>query len=194
MSQYSFDHNFENVVIELRALYFQILPFYGEIPDGLSDGKTIQIRGRVNRAVEDGIVIDIQNGPSPYPSEDISFHISIRFKTNTIVRNTYRNGDWETEELDGGLPIAPGQFVEISVLANYYNFVVYINGKQFCEYAHRMPLDTAKFIHTRGDWSVESISLQSPGIFGKGTTLNSYVNNYYNAIKELVSKNLFNKK
>lgn len=119
----------------------------------------IRIRGRIPHVLTRFIQIDVQTGPALGPSDDINLHLSIRPEQNVIVRNHLKNQYWGVEERTGGCPIVRGQYLEMLILAQSNCFKVAINGKHFCEFNHRLPLNAAQFIHIAGEMTVESITL-----------------------------------
>lgn len=145
----------------LNVLYvcFQRVPYLGRIPGGLSHGQMIRIRGQISHVVTKFIQINVQTGPALGPSDDINLHLSIRLDQRTIVRNHMQSRYWGTEENVGGCPLVRGQFVEILILAQSHGFKVAINGKHFCEFNHRLPLSSARFIHVDGEMTIESITM-----------------------------------
>lgn len=119
----------------------------------------IRIRGHIAHTVSRFIQINVQTGPALRPSDDINLHLSIRLNDNVIVRNHMKNQYWGTEERIGGCPIVRGQFVEMLILAQSHSFKVAINGKHFCEFNHRLPLNLARFIYIDGEMTIESITM-----------------------------------
>lgn len=141
------------------SLRFQTLPYLGKIPGGLSHGVMIRIRGRIPHVLTKFIQINVQTGPALGPSDDINLHLSIRPDQNVIIRNHLKNQCWGVEERAGGCPIARGQYLEMLILAQSNCFKVAINGKHFCEFTHRLPLNAAHFVHIAGEMTVESITM-----------------------------------
>lgn len=68
--------------------------------------------------------MDIKNGPSIAPSDDINLHLSIRPNQNVFVRNHLVRKDWGKEERFGGCPFQYGQRFEILILADMEQFKV----------------------------------------------------------------------
>lgn len=57
-------------------------------------------------------------------NSNIAFHFNPRFQDGIIVRNSRRNGAWETEEREGGLPISRGEAFSMSILCEEDAFKV----------------------------------------------------------------------
>lgn len=138
------------------------LPYVDEIPEDLFRGGSIRIRGHVSSDVINSVQVNLSPGRKPHPEGAVHFHIGIRYDKKEIVRNTLKHrlwgNDWGKEENYGGFPVAPNEHLEISILAKEHNYEVAINGRHFCEYIHRRPLDAVKYLHIQGDWTVESIT------------------------------------
>lgn len=117
-----------------------------------------------------------------HPSDDVNLHMSVRPNENAIVRNGMIRQSWGTEERHGGCPIGYGTQFEILILAetdqfkvwfiSFYNFKpksnkkkliflqIAVNGRHFCEFRHRMPLSSARFINVSGQVKISSIKLE----------------------------------
>ncbi|KAG8143527.1 hypothetical protein E2320_000745, partial [Naja naja] len=71
---------------------------------------------------------------------NIALHVNPRFKERALVRNSFINGAWGSEERNiAFLPFCPGQAfqLEITYLENCYQMLV--NGQLKFEYIHRIP-------------------------------------------------------
>lgn len=145
----------------INVLDEKAVPYLGLIPSGLRPSQMIRIRGVINQHVMDHIVINIQTGAAISPPDDCNLHLSVRLNENVIVRNDRQRGAWgAVEERYGGCPLARGQTFEVLILAEQQGFKVALNGRHFCEFAHRMPLDRAKFVFIKGELTVQSISIE----------------------------------
>lgn len=140
----------------------QSLPYAGYIPGGLTQGVAIRICGTVSKVARERFVIELQAGPTR--DTGLHLHISIRFQENAIVRNSMKKVDeWDRVERYGGFPLVPGQSVRILILAEADHFRMIVNDEHLCDFAHRLPLNTLKFIRVLGDWSVASITREYIG-------------------------------
>lgn len=147
-------------VSKINALDKKAVPYLGLIPNGLRPSQMIRIRGVINQHVMDHIVINIQTGAATNPTDDCNLHLSVRLNEGVIVRNDRQRGAWGVEERHGGCPLARGQTFEVLILAEAQGFKVALNGRHFCEFGHRMPLDRAKFVFIKGELTVQSISVE----------------------------------
>ncbi|XP_053689821.1 galectin-7-like [Sabethes cyaneus] len=127
------------------------------VPGGLPPGSLIRTRGVVH---EGFCHIDLQTGSEPYPNVDIALHIIIRPSWNQVVRNTFQNRAWGTEETDGGCPIRYGQRFELLILVLANMFRIAINGAHFRDYHHRMSLYSVKYVKTGLQCQISSVSTE----------------------------------
>jgi len=69
--------------------------------------------------------VNFVTGGGPLESSDILLHLDTRFFSNNVVRNSFRNGNWEGEETGGGAaPIQKGGPFEIIILVHNDKFMV----------------------------------------------------------------------
>ncbi|XP_053689820.1 galectin-7-like isoform X2 [Sabethes cyaneus] len=139
------------------SVYSPSTPFVGSVPGGLPPGSLIRTTGVVH---EGFCHIDLQTGSEPYPNVDIALHISIRPSWNQVVRNTFQNRAWGTEETDGGCPIRYGQRFELLVLVLANMFKIAINGVHFRDYHHRMSLSSVKYVSVNQQCRINSVSTE----------------------------------
>ncbi|XP_059616307.1 galectin-9-like [Phlebotomus argentipes] len=78
----------------------------------------------------------------------IDLRLLIRFENNQIVRNTRTNRRWGAEEIEENLepnaclnPITPGAHFRLYILLETSKFRIAFDGKPFCTYAYRLPLE-----------------------------------------------------
>lgn len=114
-------------------------------------GQTITIVGRSNSNAQ-RIDIELLSGNSHgIDSGDIQFHMSARFLANdtSIVRNTHVRGvGWQKEERRENLipfntalnPIKKGGDFKVVLFIDQSAFLMSIDDKPFCTYAHRLPI------------------------------------------------------
>uniref|UniRef100_A0A3B4CVP6 Galectin n=1 Tax=Pygocentrus nattereri TaxID=42514 RepID=A0A3B4CVP6_PYGNA len=75
--------------------------------------------------------------------DDIAFHFNPRVGTPSVVRNTFRNGQWQNQEETSGGPFVKGGAFDL--------FMVIVNGYVFCMYWHRMPVESVSALNIHGD-------------------------------------------
>lgn len=87
---------------------------------------------------------------------DIPFHFSVRFHTETIVRNSLIDEAWGNDEVEENLfsspnPIMSGWDFKVYILAGDERFHISINEQPFCTYNYRLPLESIRAIQVVGD-------------------------------------------
>ncbi|XP_055599696.1 32 kDa beta-galactoside-binding lectin-like [Uranotaenia lowii] len=129
-------------------------PFLGYMPAGLGLYRKIIIRGRMTH---DQFNINLQSGPNVNPRDDAPLHISIRVKDQVIVRNTYQFRTWGIEERHGGCPIQKKSYFDVQITVKPEGYSIAVNGCHFCEFAHRQPYASVRFIHIGEGAQVDAI-------------------------------------
>jgi len=131
------------------------VPFTMPIIGGAQPGRLIQMRlvpqhGR--------FVINLQNGPAPQGSNDIQFHVSVRWDDPNnggrpvVVRTNCQGGGWGSEERqDNFFPFQPGQEAEVLILLDHHEWKMAVNGNHFISMAHRMPYQGATHVNVSGN-------------------------------------------
>ncbi|XP_055528513.1 galectin-7-like [Wyeomyia smithii] len=132
--------------------------FRGLVPGGFFAGSLIRTNGEIK--ADSWCHIDLLSGTEGSPDGDIPMHISIRPDLNQIVRNTYENQVWGTEETDGGCPIKHGQPFELLILVMANIFRIAINGTHFTDFRHRMPLRSIRYVQLTSGCSIQSLKTQ----------------------------------
>lgn len=107
-------------------------------------------RGRFN--------INLQSGAAVDPRDDTPLHISIRPGDKKIVRNSFVGGAWQTEERDGKCSIGAGETFELQIKVKESSYTLKVDGKKFCKFKHRLPIDQIRFVHICGGGVIESIT------------------------------------
>ncbi|XP_030751954.1 galectin-4-like [Sitophilus oryzae] len=127
------------------------------IPGGMRAGLVITIKGEVLPGAK-RFRVDLQTGKSR--DGDIQFHSGIRLDEGVIVRNNRSNDVWHAEDRYGTLNIHQGRafWIEISVEVDKY--VMYIDGKFFCIFPHRMSMSQVTHLSVYGDCLVESVTFK----------------------------------
>ncbi|XP_047039603.1 galectin-5-like [Helicoverpa zea] len=129
------------------------------MPDGVYGGKTIILKGSIpSNAIR--FSINLQCGPSISITdrEDIAFHLNPRFNNNTVVLNCFENNQWGLEESFGGMPFSKGTF-ELEIECDESAFKVNVQGKRFCDFAHRVPYTRVKALTVDGDVNITTYEL-----------------------------------
>nr|NP_034837.2 galectin-6 [Mus musculus]AAC27244.1 galectin-6 [Mus musculus] len=108
------------------------LPYVGALQGGFTVRRTIIIKGYVLPTAKT-FAINFRVGSS----EDIALHINPRIG-DCLVRNSYMNGSWGTEErMVAYNPFGPGQFFDLSIRCGMDRFKVFANGIHLFNFSHR---------------------------------------------------------
>jgi hypothetical protein len=63
------------------------------------------------------------------------------------VRNSYTNGTWDGEERDQPhFPFAEGKSFTVRIDVTHDRYIVYVGGKHFVEYGHRLDLNRGHYL------------------------------------------------
>jgi hypothetical protein len=102
------------------------------------------------------------------PQDNVMLHLSIRPIENVVVRNIYYNNEWGSEERNGSCPVGVNAIFEVLILATDTFFKIALNGKHFCNFKHRLPLDQVRFISIKGDCIVHHVTFEKEIRFATG--------------------------
>lgn len=125
----------------------------------LQDGSIITIQGSVNPNAQ-GWNINLTSGPGDLGTSDIALHFNPRYPENCVVRNSFRNGNWENEDRSApnAPPVGPGQSFEAIILVTNADYKIAFNGRHFCEFPHRLPKDRVTHVVMKGDIQVNNVT------------------------------------
>lgn len=90
-------------------------------------------------------------------------HISVRPQENCIVRTHLKNQVQGPEERHGGNPIQAHQSFEMAITAEPSFYKIDINGQYFATFAHRLPMNLARFISISGTCTISYITMDQGG-------------------------------
>jgi len=101
-----------------------------------------------------------------YGKCDTAIHINPRYNQgNVVVRNSFVNGAWGTEERGGPLfNVPPGSNIEVLLLIENDVIKFAFNGQHHSEYRHRIPKERVTYIIASGDIQVQNITFFGPGL------------------------------
>ncbi|XP_066511696.1 verrucotoxin subunit beta-like [Hoplias malabaricus] len=146
-------------------------PYTEQIRTGLRPGMALYFQGVINPAAE-RFDINFMTGP-----DETAFHFNPRITPHpSIVRNCYRNGQWEDSEETKGCPLTSGSAFDIFIVIKKDGYEVYVNGQKNCFFAHRMPVERVTTLHIHGHVFMNTVGLvenwntstfgkeQSPGV------------------------------
>uniref|UniRef100_A0A8C5PUY6 Galectin n=1 Tax=Leptobrachium leishanense TaxID=445787 RepID=A0A8C5PUY6_9ANUR len=130
------------------------LPYTANIPDGLSLGRTMVIKGEIKKDAK-SFSIDLKSAGST----DIALHLNPRMKDRAFVRNTYLYNSWGEEERQlRDFPFHPEIYFEIIIRCEPQHYKVAVNGVHQLEYKHRFKdIRKVNLVSVAGDISLYDI-------------------------------------
>ncbi|XP_063794662.1 uncharacterized protein LOC134949898 [Pseudophryne corroboree] len=130
-----------NLPVMGGPVYNPPVPYFGNIPGGVSPKRTFVVRGFIPQG---GKRFHINFNTS---SGDTALHFNVRINENVVVRNSKLGGAWGSEERQTSFnPFVQGQYFDVSVRSGNGRFKIFVNGQPFCEYVHRF--QNLPFINT----------------------------------------------
>ncbi|XP_035974384.1 galectin-4 isoform X3 [Halichoerus grypus] len=110
------------------------VPFRKRLQGGLTARRTVIIKGSIP-AMGRSFVINFMVGSSG----DLALHINPRLTEGLVIRNSYLNGSWGSEDKKISYnPFGPGQFFDLSIRCGIDRFKVYANGQHLFDFSHRL--------------------------------------------------------
>jgi hypothetical protein len=128
------------------------VPFQTALPPGaVAPGKRLYIAAALDKKAE-------QFSISLKCVNDAIFHFNPRFKDKKVIRNTCRGGTWDdVEEKDGEFPFSKDKAFDVAIDCEPEQYRVYVDGEEFCTYAHRLPPASADNMVIEGDVEIQGI-------------------------------------
>ncbi|XP_053471963.1 cytolytic toxin-alpha-like [Ictalurus furcatus] len=142
------------------------IPYTDAIPGGLKTGMAVYFQGV---ALATGKTFEINLIAGTRERGDITFHMYYTF-SDSLAYNTRRNGNWENVERVPGCPVSKGSAFDIFFVIKSEGYEVYVNGKKYYLFKHRMPVEKVNTLHIYGDVNMNIISTVpnwSASTFGK---------------------------
>lgn len=135
---------------EPTIVYNPPTPFLHMLPGGrLAPGLMVYLSGRPHSEAN-SFCFNFQCGGL---GSDIAFHFNPRFRHKDMVRNSFQDGDWGTEEHKcHGFPFAPGVHFDLLIRVLDSCFDVAVNGQHYLQFHHRLqPLQRISHFSVEGD-------------------------------------------
>jgi len=150
-----------------NKICFPNIPYVGIIPQGITPGKSILVKGLVLSSRDKRFTINLSCGLLVEGEErdNIALHVDFRFDENTLVLNSLTGNVWGSE-LRFPNPARRGQVIELRILAQADSFNVAVNGENICEYAYRLALHTVKTLCVKGCAKVDVIQYEQTSSTG----------------------------
>ncbi|KAM4825697.1 galectin-4 [Thomomys bottae] len=132
------------------------VPYKGRLQGGLSARRTIIIKGYVPPSGK-SFVINLKVGSSG----DLALHINPRLGEGSVVRNSFLNGSWGSEERKISYnPFGPGQFFDLSIRCGLDRFKVYANGQHLFDFSHRLSaFQRVDMVEVHGDVTLSYVQI-----------------------------------
>uniref|UniRef100_A0A452ELS0 Galectin n=1 Tax=Capra hircus TaxID=9925 RepID=A0A452ELS0_CAPHI len=132
------------------------VPFNGRLQGGLIARRTIIIKGYIPPTAK-SFVINFKVGSSG----DVALHINPRMTEGAVVRNSFLNGSWGSEERKVPYnPFGPGQFFDLSVRCGADRFKVYANGQHLFDFSHRLSaFQRVDLVEIHGDVTLSYVQI-----------------------------------
>ncbi|XP_061166319.1 uncharacterized protein LOC133175224 [Saccostrea echinata] len=116
-----------------------------KIPGGLTPGKQIILKGRVSNGTTWFPINFCEN--EEFGNGDTLFHFNPRPNDGVVVRNSHIDGSWGPEEREQPhFPFDNGKSFSVRIDVTAEKFIVYVNGKHFVDYAHRLDVQKGEFL------------------------------------------------
>lgn len=124
------------------------LPFRGLLQPGLSVGRSIAIKARLN-ANAHSFCVNLR----PSEGSDIALHLNPRLPKSVFARNSFLSECWGAEEKDlERFPFVGGEYFEMIVHCDTQAFRVAVNGLHLLDYRHRVQdLSRINVVEVLGD-------------------------------------------
>ncbi|XP_069854897.1 galectin-4-like [Dipodomys merriami] len=132
------------------------VPYTGRLQGGLTARKTIIIKGYVPPHSK-SFVINLKVSSSG----DLALHINPRLGENAVVRNSFLNGSWGSEERKLSYnPFGAGQFFDLSIRCGLDRFKVYANGQHLFDFSHRFTsFQRVDMVEVQGDVTLSYVQI-----------------------------------
>ncbi|XP_055992819.1 galectin-4-like [Sorex fumeus] len=131
------------------------VPFLQKLQGGMVTHRTIIIRGFIPLSAK-RFHINFNVGTTG----QIALHINPRMDEKAVVRNSFQNGVWGSEERSISYnPFGPGKYFDLSIRASTYHFKVFANGQHVFDYKHRVLATMVDILEIGGDVTLSYVQV-----------------------------------
>ncbi|XP_055991661.1 galectin-4-like [Sorex fumeus] len=141
--------------MEGPPVFYPPVPYMRRLQGGLMTCRTIVVRGFIPLSASRFFINFIVG-----TTGDIALHINPRMDEKAVVRNSFQNGIWGTEETSISYnPFAPGQYFDLSISASTCNFTVFANGQHIFDYKHRVLVTMVDILEIGGNVALSYVQV-----------------------------------
>ncbi|GAB1600384.1 galectin-4-like [Argonauta hians] len=138
------------------------MPYIGEIADGLSIGKAIEIVGVPTFDDESGTdTVRFSINICYDPDGTTGLHFNPRPDNDSVVMNHYE-GDWGEEEVVSHNPFMPWNMFKIMIVASHSGYQIFLDGNYFALFPYRCNVEDMKYLYIQGAVSIASVKYMQP--------------------------------
>ncbi|XP_013914489.1 PREDICTED: galectin-4-like [Thamnophis sirtalis] len=140
------------------------LPYHHPVPGGLRPGMFVYVQGTVPKDCKSSWVnFNVDFACGQHNGVDIPLHFNPRFNVKKVALNTFQSGRWGREE-GHQMPFQKGEHFELIFNVTEAGYQILVNKKPFCTYKHKIPPQSVKAIHVRGDLELNSLNVTEPTV------------------------------
>ncbi|XP_053097441.1 cytolytic toxin-alpha-like [Pangasianodon hypophthalmus] len=142
------------------------LPFVVEIPGGMKPGMALCIQGVVSER-DECFFFNHRTGTSG--RDDIAFHLML-VPNFSFECNMYQDAKWGDAEIYPGCSLSKGSHFVLFIVISKEAYEVYLDGRRYCLFKHRIPVDKVKVLQAKGNVIINSVGVVSnwsASTFGK---------------------------
>ncbi|XP_052010235.1 galectin-8 isoform X1 [Xyrauchen texanus] len=132
------------------------IPYKGSLLRGLTPGKQITIKGHIS-LFPHSFTVNLRCSRS----YNIALHLNARVKTGMLIRNSFLSQSWGLEECElPYFPFSAGNYFEMIILCQSYQFKIAVNGSHLLDYRHKVQnFSSIDQLEILGDVELQSIQL-----------------------------------
>ncbi|XP_062860745.1 galectin-4-like isoform X2 [Trichomycterus rosablanca] len=142
-----------NIFMNL-VCFIKSLPPVPQVSNWFADDMAVQVKGIVSADAK-GFAINFYTGSSA--NGDIAFNLNPRIGQYTAL-NSFRNGEWESEESAHDKPFTAGTPFDMVVAVRSDNYEVHVKETQHSTFKHRIPFETVSTLGIKGDIGIALIN------------------------------------